>query len=113
MSQIPINDLRSVTDPVIPVWNEEFSYEGSNSGVLVDTLTRYRAFWQKVIIRNYGSQRIRYRTKSTGPYTELPQAAERTLDGWGSYFELQGQGGSPVGTVTIYMCRREDVYVQR
>jgi len=118
MSTIPINSMRSVTDPIVPVWNEPFTLNEANRTLRIDTLTRYKAFWQKAILRNYGSLPMKYRTLRTAPYQFLPTAADRTLDGWGSYLEVELQGIAAAGAtveaiVTVYMCRREDVYVQR
>jgi len=95
MSVVPNNELNSadslelITFPI----TDQVPAGGSYSR---DFYTRYKSFWKQVIIRNFNiADNVLYRTQPNEVQKTLPPLSERTVKGWGSFFEATTAAAVP------------------
>jgi len=79
-----------------------------------DTWTQNRAFWKVIYLRNYQpATSIFYRVNPNDELEELLPLSERTIKGWGSYFEVQTAAGVPLGEIEMECVTKENAIVRQ
>ena len=87
MSYVPNQQLKPVTS--LELKSYPLPRTGlTNSPFRFDSYSEYMAYWTQVIVRNFDVNPVTYRTTPNGELISLPPSSERTVAGWGSYFEL-------------------------
>lgn len=109
MSYIPQQNLRSVLSTEIPTFS--ISYDLKETNFDIDTITNYDSFWKSIIVRNFDpSNSIFYHKNLTEPFDIIPPLAERIIEGWGSFFQINTKNINTKfnGNMVIEMCKRTD-----
>lgn len=104
MSYIPNANL----PPVNSFFLQTYQVTEPLTEKIYDTFSMYQAFWKSIVIRNFGTTDVKYKNQIGDQEQTIPPAAERTLVGWGSYFEVTDDGDGK-GTVILELVNWESM----
>jgi len=76
-----------------------------------DSFSQYLAFWTQVIVRNFDVNPLTYRKEPNGTLISLPASSERTVAGWGSFFEVVS--ATPDGELEYNLVNRKEAFLER
>lgn len=108
MSYVPNQSLKPVGSLELKAYpiTETFSA----SPYKYDSYSQYLAYWTQVIIRNFDVNPLTYRSIPNGTLKSLPPSSERTVGGWGSYFEVVS--ATPNGELEYNLVNLRDAFLE-
>lgn len=101
MSIVPQDNLKSVNSLELPSYT--ISAKLNTNSYVNDTYTLYDSFWKAITIRNFSdSDSLYYRENPNGILEVIPPLAERTLNGWGSYINIEAPKDSMLNGIVVF-----------
>lgn len=108
MSIIPQEDLKAVNSFELKSYT--ISSKLDKNSYTIDAYTNYDSFWKAITIRNFSdSESVYYREEPNGVLEVIPPLAERTLNGWGSFINVEAPKDLMLnGIIVLEMVKRVD-----